>query len=345
MMLDHLDDPELFAPPPDFRRDVERRGRELRARHRLTRAALAIAVVVALAGTGLLYVARRDAAIDRVNVATQPSTDGATNVLLVGEADEGSRADTIMILRFEPDGAIKQLSIPRDLWDEQTQGRINATYAGGIQSLIDAVTRDTGIPVDHVIQLGFAGFFEIVDELGGLRLAVDTAIRDRMTGLDVAASPCASLDGRAALSLVRARHLEYLDAAGSWRADPTGDLGRIQRAQVVLRLAIGALADSRPDPITIDRLTRVLADHATLDRGLTLARLAALGHSLAAAGASRTTSDELPVVASTTASGAAVLQLTPDAPRVLHRYGGPQPADASPTGPAPVQAVVPIRPC
>ena len=88
-MFEHLDDSQPFVPDDDFRRGVFRRGHQLRLRRRRAAAATGLAVTVAGLGVaGALYVDRRDAAIDRVVVQEQPSIDGATNILLVGNDRE-----------------------------------------------------------------------------------------------------------------------------------------------------------------------------------------------------------------------------------------------------------------
>ena len=83
-MLEHLDDTHPYHPDESFRQRVDRRGKQLRRRRRS--AATAAVGLLVLGGVGLggaAYIDRRDAAIDRSDVSTQPSTDGATNVLVL----------------------------------------------------------------------------------------------------------------------------------------------------------------------------------------------------------------------------------------------------------------------
>jgi LCP family protein required for cell wall assembly len=321
MMLDHLDDPIPYIPDGDLRARVDARSRQLRRRHRLLRTLSVIGLVGLIAAGGSLYVARRDAAIDRIDVSTQPSSDGATNILVVGPDPARDHADSISIVRIEPNGAVRLLAIPRDLWDEQGQIRINSSYAEGVQSLIDSVHRVTGVPIDHYIEMDFEGFVALVDEIGGLPVAIDRPIRDEPTGLQLDGAECVTLGGETLLALVRARHLEYLDDTGTWRADPTADLGRIARAQSLATIALGTLASADTDPAALDRYSRILADHAALDRGLSLRRLVELGQALASAGPTGTTADRLPVEQATNADGANVLHLAVGATDVLDRYG------------------------
>ena len=81
-MLDRLDDPTPFIPDEQFRSGVDRRARKLKFRRRmLTTSLVSVVLIAGLAVSALAYVVRRDAAIDRIPITMQPSTDGATNLL------------------------------------------------------------------------------------------------------------------------------------------------------------------------------------------------------------------------------------------------------------------------
>jgi LCP family protein required for cell wall assembly len=269
---------------------------------------------------------RRDAAIDRLEMEDEPSTDGATNILLVGTdsrvgfeepgSDEvvGRRSDTMVIVRLRTDGSVALLPLPRDLQDPVTGDRLNSAYQAGAQALVDAVDETTGLPIDHYVELDFAGFVALVDELGGVELGVTRTLVDTHTGLRVGPSPCTTLDGGTALALARSRHIE---------GDETGDLGRIARGQAALAAIIGQLNEASGDPGTVDRLTRILADHAAVDDGLTLRRLADVAHALASAGPDRVSTTFLPMVDHETPDGRLVLRLMPEAAAVLRTFGTP----------------------
>ncbi len=163
-----------------------------------------------------------------------------------------------------------------------------------------------------------------------------------MTGLDLDSSPCTTIDGTTALQLVRARHLE-IESDGTYIDDPTGDLGRIDRAHVLLAIAFDKLARLDSDPLELDRISRILADHATLDDGLGLSDLVGLARRVAAH-AGTATFDDLPVASFTSPSGAAALELATGAGGVLEAYGAPSAPPASASGAA-VHGAVPIAPC
>jgi LCP family protein required for cell wall assembly len=323
MMLDHLDDPVPFIPSAELSAAVASRGRRLRRRRRAV--GVSVSALVLLGGVtvaGALYVERRDAAIDRVDISTQPSTDGATNVLLAGldgrSGEPRHHADTMVVVRFDTDGRVRLLPIPRDLWDDPGGQRVNA--AGGGQAQVDAVTRATGIPIDHLVELRFDGFRALIDDLGGLPVRVTAPLRDGSTGLRLDPSACARLDGGTALALARSRHLQHQDQ-GDWHADPRADLGRTARGQVLIRAMITGLAEAGTSPGRIDDLSRTLADHATLDSGLSIRRLAELAGKVADAEPDDVVSDALPVETVVRPDGANVLQLAGGAEDVVDRYG------------------------
>jgi LCP family protein required for cell wall assembly len=290
----------------------------------------------------------RDRAIDRVELrALDPAPAGAaTNILLVGtDAPTGGRSDTMVVVRVTPGSETTALFLPRDLWDAMREMRLNSALAGGPDALVAEVTALTGIPLDHYVQLDFAGFRDLVDELGGLPLAVDVPVSDRATGLQLEPASCAVLDGQTMLALTRARHLEVRDAGGVWTSDPTGDLGRIARGQALADAIVQQLTTIGPDPVALDRLSRVLADHAVVDSGLSLGRLVELATAIVRSGAVAT--DSVPVVPVSVPSGASVLEPAEGASAVFARYGSTMAAPGPGAGAAAstASAVVPVHAC
>jgi LCP family protein required for cell wall assembly len=329
-MFERFDDPAGFRPGPALRDGVRRRGEVLRRRRRrLVAGTSAAFVAVAAIGAGALYVDRRDEAIDREDLSTQPvPADGAVNVLLVGTdgpVAEGARADSIAVLRLDDAGS-HLLSIPRDLLSDVSGTRINqATVDGGAQGLVDAVEATTGIPVNHFVAIEPEGFVDLVDAVGGLEVSINGTFRDQRLGLVLDAADCTTLDGTQALGLARSRHLEQ-QADGGWGIDVSGDLGRMARQRAMLGAALDQLGT---DPATIDRLSRLLADHAVVDDGLDLAGLVSLGRRLA--GGPALVTEGLPVDSSELPGGASVLVPGDGFDDVVAAYGGP-PAPAGAPG-------------
>ncbi len=123
-------------------------------------------------------------------LASQPKgmLSSPTNILMIGSdarpGETRSRADTIMVMRLDPDsGKIKYLSIPRDfrVYSGPRLGHIKITesyFHGGQSGVIRAVRRLTGLPIHHVVVINFRGFPKLVDDLGGVTVYNATALKD-----------------------------------------------------------------------------------------------------------------------------------------------------------------------
>ncbi len=146
----------------------------------------------------------------------------------------GQRTDTIMLLHTGA-GPDLLMSIPRDsIVPVPGHGttKINAAYAyGGPQLLVRTIEANTGIRVDDYVQVGFAGFVDVVDAVGGIRICPKHAMRDRLANLDIKKG-CQDVDGRVALGYARSRHTSGL-----------GDIARAEHQRQVVS-AVGAKAAS-----------------------------------------------------------------------------------------------------
>lgn len=207
------------------------------------RIALALGVVfVFWAGLGFLAL---NGAVAEANGKVGPGVRGAlnkppggmlgtpTNTLIIGsDARRGetrSRADTILIMRTDPDsGRIKYLSIPRDFRAAipgHGDQKINAAFFfGGQKGMVRAVQRLTGLPIHHIIVIKFAGFPKLVDELGGVTVRNPTRlVRCPYSGGRTVsfARGTITLDGERALEFARVRGCD-------------NDLERAQRQQALL---------------------------------------------------------------------------------------------------------------
>jgi LCP family protein required for cell wall assembly len=151
----------------------------------------------------------------------------------------GKRTDTIMIVYVPRGGKPALISLPRDSYvpiPGHGQNKINAAYSfGGPQLLVQTVEQSTGLRVDGYAEIGFGGFVSIVDAVDGVRMCLPSAIKDRDSHLDLQKG-CQTLDGINALGYVRMR-----------KADPRGDLGRVERQRAVL----GAVAKKAATPMSV----------------------------------------------------------------------------------------------
>jgi LCP family protein required for cell wall assembly len=125
-----------------------------------------------------------------------------------------SRSDSIMLLRVGG-GANAQLSILRDtVVDIPGHGRnkINAAYAYGGPSLaIETVEQYLGIPINHLVEVNFENFPDLIDSLGGITYTGNCVISKINGGLRNGGytlrlkAGTNELDGEQALALARTR--------------------------------------------------------------------------------------------------------------------------------------------
>ena len=151
----------------------------------------------------------------------------------------GRRTDTIMIVYVPVGGKPALISVPRDSYvpiPGKGRNKINAAYAfGGPELLVQTVESNTGLRMDSYVEVGFGGFVNIIDALGGIEMCLPKAIKDQDSHLDLPKG-CQNMDGATALGYVRMR-----------KADPRGDLGRVERQREML----SAVAKKAASPATV----------------------------------------------------------------------------------------------
>ncbi len=265
-------------------------------------------IIVALVGAGsLAYAKRKVGQISRYELTNlnDPTSSGfdsdqPRNFLLVGaDSDDGLapddparagrgsvggiRSDTIMVVRVDPkSNEAKVLSFPRDLWVDipgSGKSRINASLEfGGPDKLIETIKSNFDIDINHYVQVNFAGFKSLVDQIGGVPVYFATPVKDQ-GGLNVTSAGCNTLNGDGALAYVRARHMKYQNEYGSWKSlDGTSDLGRISRQQdFIKRVLRGAIKKGARNPRTLANLINTGVENIRLDQGTTAGDLIALG--------------------------------------------------------------------
>ncbi|GAA3858723.1 LCP family protein [Streptomyces lacrimifluminis] len=228
------------------------------------------AAIVVLGGTGLGYVYfKLNGNIKSVDINQVLGTERPTNVdngsedILVlgsdtrsgankklgGGADDGSaRSDTAMIVHvYEGHKKASVVSIPRDTLvdrprctdakgvahDAASGVMFNSAYStGGAACAVKTVESLTGIRMDHYIEVDFAGFRKLVDELGGVRVTTTKDIKDSDSHLNLKAGTH-RLNGKQALGLVRTRH----------GVGDGSDLGRIQLQQAFIKALVDQIKD------------------------------------------------------------------------------------------------------
>lgn len=117
--------------------------------------------------------------------------DANVNVLLLGIGG-GKHAgpnltDTIIFASIDPDDKrLTLVSIPRDLWITDLDGRINTAYAkgearkkgGGLILSKAVVQKVLNQEVDYAVVINFSGFVRIVDLLGGINVDIERSFDD-----------------------------------------------------------------------------------------------------------------------------------------------------------------------
>lgn len=178
--------------------------------------------------------------------------------------------DTMLLLRFDPSAKkLAVLSIPRDT-RTYVEGygvtKINeANYYGGpalsaksVSELLD------GVGIDRYVRVNVHGVEKLIDALGGVTVYVpkDMKYQDDSQHLYINLKAGKHhLNGNQALQFLRFRY------------DENGDIGRIQRQQILMR----ALMEQTLNPTTVARIPKILSViRAHLDTNLSVEELVAL---------------------------------------------------------------------
>jgi polyisoprenyl-teichoic acid--peptidoglycan teichoic acid transferase len=327
-------DPEAFPPKP---------RRSWKQRTLLSTGCVVIAVCM-LGAAAAGYVLVKYNSINRVHdlhIDDVPAGD-PENYLVVGsdarQGLDGQRTDTIMIVRIDPaEEQASVLSLPRDLVvpiaGTGETGRINSAYSignadQGAQRLIDTIRQNFSIEIHHYVEVSFEGFSRLVDEVGGVPLFFDSAVRDRHSGFFMERLGCQTLNGQQALQLVRSRHLEYMTPDG-WEFDGYADLGRITRQQIFMEEALKrALSEVRSNPTKITQLIDIGLDTVKLDSGLGLGDIRSLANRFRSFETSALRTYSLPVV--DRGDGATVGIDSLNAEPILNVFRGLDPGEISP---------------
>nr|WP_308798811.1 LCP family protein [Streptomyces sp. UH6] len=217
------------------------------------------------------------------------SRDGEENHRLGGgDASGGARSDTAMVVHLdEGRTSATVVSIPRDTLVTRPACPLpeggstavahgvmfNSAYAvGGPVCAVKTVEAMSGVPVDHYLEIDFAGFADLVDALGGVTVELEQPIDDDRSHLHIEAG-VHRLDGEQALALARTRH----------GVGDGSDLGRIGLQQKLVKALLEEVtrADLLTDPVRLYRVADAATSGLTADTGLdSLEELAGFGRSL-----------------------------------------------------------------
>jgi LCP family protein required for cell wall assembly len=197
----------------------------------------------------------------------------------------GTLADIMMVLHLDPaNHTASILSIPRDLFVPMPAGSPVGSYQKmdaalndgkeGPDNLAKAIQEDLGIPINHFVELNFNGFINSVNALGGINVYFPDPVFDADSLLYIPTAGCHHLNGFYALTLVRARHMQY-DPPGDteprayWPYDPESDLARIVRTHTFIKIVAGtAKSKGKTDPATAVSFLAAVVKQMTVDTGL-----------------------------------------------------------------------------
>jgi LCP family protein required for cell wall assembly len=278
----------------------DRTPRPRRRRRRIL--VITLVVLLVLGGGGAvgasLYARSIDKSVERIEAFDKvPEQErpqkakvagDAMNFLMLGSDTRDpsgagrSRSDTIIVLHLPKDRSGAQLiSIPRDTWvhvPKSEDGRhggvdakINAAFAwGGPALTVRTVEAYTGVRIDHVVMVDFAGFQEIVDALGGVSIDVEksftsthslnpNSIRRFDKGPQL-------MDGAAALDYARERY-----------AFADGDFARIRHQQQVIKAILNKASSGGilTNPARLNAFLRATASSVAVDDTLNMVGMAA----------------------------------------------------------------------
>lgn len=217
---------------------------------------LLVAWVAFLVAVPVLAVKNIDS-VDAFPVQGRPAEQDGTTYLIVGSdsragltkaelkeygaggvGDIGQRTDTIMMLHVGS-GKPLLMSIPRDsLVPIPGRGttKINAAFAfGGPRLLIKTIEQNTGVRIDHYVEIGFGGLVKAIDAVDGVEICPTKNMRDKKANLRIKKG-CQTVDGVTALAYSRSRYVQKY-----------GDITRAQHQREV----VNALGKKVVSPMTV----------------------------------------------------------------------------------------------
>ncbi|WP_327729403.1 LCP family protein [Streptomyces sp. NBC_00487] len=238
-------------------------------RIKLTAITVTVVVLATTIGTYFWADSKLNREVDLSKVIERPDAGEGTNYLIVGSdsreglsddqkkelhtgSADGKRTDSMMILHTGSNGPTL-VSLPRDSNVEiptfvgsesgktfkgtGRQVKLNAAYAeDGPELLVRTVEANTGLHIDHYVEIGFAGFANIVDAVGGVEIEIPKGgLKDTKSGADFEAGK-QTLNGEQSLAFVRTRY-----------ALARSDLDRTKNQQKFL----AALASQTATPSTV----------------------------------------------------------------------------------------------
>ena len=289
--------------------------------------AASIIAMFAVVATSLAAYAKYRGVVDSIHrenvtaamLGKRPPFTAGLNILVIGSDSRqglgrkfgsdvlGARSDTSMLLHIAPGHTRADIiSFPRDSMvpvlacanDQQGHPgqsaqpgeleRLNATFsAGGAPCLWKTLEQETGIRIQHFVEVNFAGFQSIVNDVGGVPVCLPFAINNPQARLHLAAGKRV-VNGAQALAFVRLRE----------NVGEGSDTQRIQRQQYFLAAVMQKLKSTNllSQPSRIFNVVRDVAKSLTTDSGLDLSTMLRIADSMKSLSSSSVQLVTVPVV-------------------------------------------------
>nr|WP_123930661.1 LCP family protein [Corynebacterium choanae] len=223
----------------------------------------------------------------RADAQGNPLTPEEIAMLRAGD-EENDNTDTLMLIRVPNDGSsATAISIPRDTYIHDPQMgnmKINGVYSAykaakqtqlleqgitdqkeliarsteaGRAALIRAISRLSGVTVDHYAEIGLLGFVLLTDAVGGVEVCLLEPTQDEFSQANFPAGR-QTLNGPDALSYVRQRH-----------GLPRGDLDRITRQQAYMASLVNKMLSNGTltNTATLAQLADAIRRSVIIDEG------------------------------------------------------------------------------
>ncbi len=371
--------PRTPAPEDPPRAPRHRYKRRRWPRRTLIAVNVIVAVSLLAAGGGYWYVTWRFGQIHRVKIggilpaqrkggsAGTISTSPALNIVVVGSdtrsfvksaadvrafgnSSAGAGAsDTLMIIHLDPaTKAASILSIPRDLWvpiaGTGHSERINTAIEISPDTLVRTIQDNFGISVNHFVEVNFQSFRDVVNAIGGVKFWYPEPVRDAYSGLNITTPGCYTLDGNMALSLVRARHMQYYDQ-GYWHYEAESDLARIRRQQLFVKKVVRkAQGEGLFNLTAINGVVGGIVNNLTVDSGFSQSEMLKLAKIYKNFNPDTTPAFTMPNVGATIGGADVLLPVRSQNQAVIDAWEGITPPPAAVATTAPYSAAAPLAP-
>ncbi|WP_426244047.1 LCP family protein [Nocardioides sp. LHG3406-4] len=234
-------------------------------------------------------------------------------LLADGDWDPGAyRSDTMMVVHIPADrSAAYVVSIPRDSYvpihdpegREHGLDKINAAFSAyGPIGTWRTVENLTGLRMNHMAIIDYAGFTDLTDAIGGVEVYIPEAVYDPKQHQQWEQGTTL-LKGELSLKYVRMRY-----------GLAEGDFSRVDRQQNFMRaLMRKTLADDTlGNPIKLSNILDAIAGNLTVDSGWTNGDIRALAVSLRGLDASKVKFLTLPLERYDTVEGAGSVNIIDD---------------------------------